>query len=165
MNKLIITIVTTLLLTTSASVIAQDEPAGERSRKGDRHQGGMQSTPVADKMMRAVRHLDLSDEQQESIKLIAMGMKTEIRAIKQETRSEHIALQELIKSDVFDEEAVAVIADKEGDLAAEQLMITSRALSEIYSQLTDEQRIELESMANNHRQKRGERRQKAGSES
>ena len=165
MNKLIITIVTTLLLTTSVSVLAQDEPVGERSRKGDRHQGGMQGMPVADKLMRAVRHLDLSDEQKESIKAVAMGMKTDIRAIMEETRAGHIALQELIKSDAWDEEAVAVIAEQEGDLAAERLMITSRAMSDVYSQLTDEQRIELENMAANHRQNRGEKRQKGGSES
>ena len=165
MNKLIITIATTLLLTTSVSVLAQDEQSGERSRKGDRHQGGMQAMPVADKLMRAVRHLDLSDEQKESIKTIAKGMKADMRAIMHETRAGHIALQELIKSGVYDEEAVAVIAGKEGDLAAERLMITSRAMSEVYKQLTDEQRIELESMAANTRQNRGEKRQKRGSES
>lgn len=165
MNKLIITIATTLLLTTSVSVLAQDEPTGERSRKGDRHQGGMQAMPVADKLMRAVRHLDLSDEQKESIRTIAKGMKTDMRTIMHETRAGHIALQELLKSDVYDEEAVAVIAEQEGDLAAERLMITSRAMSEVYKQLTDEQRIELESMAANHRQNRGERRQKGVSES
>ena len=165
MNKLIITIATTLMLTTSGSVLAQDEPTGERSRKGDRHQGGMQAMPVADKLMRAVRHLDLSDEQNESIKTITKVMKADMRAIMHETRAGRIALQELLKSSVYDEEAVAVIAGKEGDLAAERLMITSRAMSEVYKQLTDEQRIELESMAANSRQNRGEKRQKGGSES
>ena len=164
MNKLIITIATTLLLTTSVSVLAQDEPTGERSRKGERHQGGMQATPVADRLMRAVRHLDLSDEQKENVKAIAKGMKADIRAIMHETKAGHMALQDLIKSDVYDEEAVAAIAGKEGDLAAERLMITSRAMSDVYKQLTDEQRIELESMAANHRQNRGERRQKGISE-
>ena len=165
MNKLIITIATTLLLTTSASILAQDEPVGERSRKGDRHQGGMQAMPAADKLMRAIRHLDLSDEQKESIKGITMAMKTDMRAIMHETRAGHIALHDLIKSDVYDEEAVTVIAEKEGDLAAERLMITSRAMSEVYNQLTEEQRTELGNMAANHRQNRGKKRQKVDSES
>ena len=70
------TILATLLLTVTGAALAQDpmaNPAG--AKKGQHHQGRHQQRrdqpmPAVENMMRAVKHLDLSDEQQESIKAI-----------------------------------------------------------------------------------------------
>ena len=73
-------------------------------------------------------------------------------------RAMHAQLKELIKADTFDESAVSALARKEGDLAAERLLSASRATSNVYGQLTDEQRAQLASMAEERQAKRAERR-------
>ena len=157
MNKISITIITTLLLTISGMALAQDF-YGEPGNKGQRHQRGMQGMPMVDQIMRSLRRLDLEDEQRESIRAIMQGLKAETSPVMQKTKAVHLQLKELIKADVYDADAVAALAVQEGDFAAERLMITSRALSQIYSQLTPEQRDELETMAMERQERRADKR-------
>ena len=157
MNKLIITIVTTLLLTAAGTALAQDL-YGEPGKKGQRHQRGPQGMPVVQQLMRGLKRLDLDDEQKASIKAVMQDLKAEVRPIMQEIKAGHVQLKELIKADSYDEKAVATLAEQEGNLAAERLMITSKALSEVFSQLTDEQRDQLAAMADERMERRGERR-------
>ncbi len=157
MNKISITIITILLLTVSGMTLAQNFN-GEPGNKGQRNQRGMQGMPMVDQIMRSLRRLDLEDEQRESIRAIMQGLKAETSPVMQKTKAVHLQLKELIKADVYDAEAIAVLAVQEGDFAAERLMITSRALSQIYGHLTQEQRAELESMAAERQARRAERR-------
>ena len=60
---------------------------------------------------------------------------------------------------VRDADAVAAIADKEGDLAAERIKLTGEALSQVLAMLTDEQRAQLDTMAAERQKRRGEKRQ------
>ena len=76
----------------------------------------------------------------------------------------HEKLKGLIKAENYDEQAVAEVAEQEGALAAERLILASRAMSEVYAQLTNEQRLELESMAAERTAKRAEKRQKRSAE-
>ena len=92
------------------------------------------------------------------------ALKADIRPVVMATRENHEQLKELVKAPTFDEGAVALLAEKEGDLAAERLMLTSRALSEIYNQLTNEQRIELEDMARHRKDRSAGKRQPKDSE-
>ena len=135
-------------MVTTGSVCAQEQ----------RHQRGMQTSPVVDKVIRAVRRLELTEEQKASTRVILDEMKTDIRPIMAEMKTTKGQLKELISADLFDEEAVAAVADKEGDLTAERVMITSRALSQILAQLTDEQRAELEVMAAGRHDKQRQKR-------
>jgi protein CpxP len=159
MNKLIVTTMTTVLLMISGLAMAQDDFYGDRERN-QRHKRGMQPMPVVAQVMRAVRHLDLSDEQKSAVKEIMHGLKQETRPIMSEMKANHMLLRDLIKAESYDEAAVADIAEAEGKLAAERLLVTSRALSDIYAQLTAEQRAELEAMAAERRERMSERRQK-----
>ena len=117
----------------------------------------MQGNPLVDHLMRAIRRLDLDDDQRASIRSIFQTLKTDSRATMEETKDTHHQLAELIKAENYDEAAVAVLAEKEGELAAERLILSSRALSEIYAQLTPEQQTELDSMAAERKGKRGDR--------
>ena len=160
MNKFIITIVSSLLLTAAGTVMAgstDDESGGKRQH----HQREMQAMPLVEKMVRAVRHLNLDDEQKAAVKAVVRSLKRDIHPIMAETKAGHAQLKELIKATTFDEEGVAVLAEKEGKLATERLMVTSQALSNIYMLLSDEQRAELEAMAaqrkEQHRNDRKER--------
>lgn len=164
MNKLIIAIVTTLMLTAAGTTLAQDF-YGEPGKKGQRHQRGPQGMPVVDKMMHAIRRLDLDDAQKESIKAVMQGLKAEIHPLMEETRASHLQLKELIKAETYDEKAVAVLAEKEGEMAAERLMLTSKALSDVFAYLTDEQRDQLAAMAEERMERRGERRKHRPQES
>ena len=105
------------------------------------------------------RHLDLSDDQKADIKAIMHDLKTEERELAKEMKLGHEQLKELIKADSFDEEAVSRLADQEGALTAQRLMISSRALSEVYAQLTGEQRNELEIMAAKRAERRADKRE------
>ena len=86
-------------------------------------------------------------------------LKTEERELAKEMKLGHEQLKELIKADSFDEEAVSRLADQEGALTAQRLMISSRALSEVYAQLTGEQRNELEIMAAKRAERRADKRE------
>ena len=158
MNKLIIIAFTTILLAGSGVVMAQDGYGGH-GHKGQRGHRGGQFMPLTDRFMHAIRQLDLSEDQKESIHTTMQAMKREIRPVMGEIKEGHLQLKELIKADEFDENAVAGLAAKEGDLAAERILITSRALSDVYAQLTDEQRMQLEEMHAERMQRRAERRQ------
>jgi len=159
-NTMTGTILITLLVAFMGTALAHDpvsEPANA-AQKGRHHQRGNQPMPGVERMMRGIMHLDLSDEQRASIKGIMQGLKAEERPLAKEMKSGHEQLKELIIAESFDEQAVVALAEKEGALAAERLIIASRAMSEVYGQLTDEQRAELETMAVGRAAKRAEKR-------
>lgn len=175
MKKLIITTISALALTLAGAAMAQGGPGGPGGGPGDgmgngmgggmgggpgnkNQQRGMQGMPVVDQVMRGLRRLDLEDEQRVNIRVIMQGMKAEMYPIVQDTRANHLQLRELIKAGSVKEEAIEELAVKEGNMAAERLMIASRALAEVYDQLTGGQRAELEVMAAERMQRRADRR-------
>ena len=163
MNKIIIALTTTLVMTVTGATFAQEDVAGPEHKKQGQHRQkqsrGMQAMPAVDDVMRAIRHLDLDAGQKEGIREIMGGLKADVRPVMMATRENHEQLKELVKAAAFNEEAVAALAEKEGNLAAERLMLTSRALSDVYNLLTVEQREELEFMASKRKEKMGKRRQ------
>ena len=82
------TILVTLLMTAMGTALAQD-PVDEPGNKRMQHQRGHQAAPGVDRMMRAIRHLDLSETQKSDIKAIMHGVKAENRQIAKETRAGH----------------------------------------------------------------------------
>jgi protein CpxP len=163
-NRITAAILASALISFTANAMAED-PVNKSPRKGQHHHRANQQMPVVDQMMRAVRHLDLSDEQKTGIRVIMKDLKAQDRAQMKEMRAMHAQLRELIKADAFDETAAAALAEKEGDLAANRLLSTSRSMSRVYAQLTGEQRAELEAMAEQRQAKRAERRKQRSLES
>jgi Spy/CpxP family protein refolding chaperone len=164
MNKLIITIVSAIVLAASGAAMAQDfsdNPGayGEKGRKGQRSHRGMQQMPIAGQVMRAIQRLDLSDEQKQSIKAVQKLHKAEMHPIMLEMKAGHEQLKELIKAESYDADAVAAVAEKEGNLAAERIVLAGQALSQVFAILTDEQRAQLETMAVERQKRRQEKRQ------
>ena len=156
MNKLIIPIISSCLLVGTGTALAQN-PDEAYGNKGHRQQRGMQGNPQVDHMLRAVRQLDLDDDQRADIKSIIQTLKADSRAIMGETKALQPQLAELIKAENFDEAAVATLAAQEGELSAERTILTSQALSEIYALMTPEQRAELDIMATERMSQRGDR--------
>ena len=157
MKTLLKTILAVTFLMSAGASFAQDTGFGP-GKPGQRGQRGMQGMPAVENMMRALHRLDLADEQQANIRAIMQEMKVEVGPVMEEMKAGHLQLRELVKADVYDADAVAGLAAKEGDLAAERMVITSRALSEVYGYLTDEQRAELEEMAALRMERRSEKR-------
>lgn len=164
MNKFIIAIVSTLIMTVAGTSFAQDdvvEPEKKKQRQHRQHQQrGMQAMPVVERIMHAIRQLDLDDVQKADIKAVMQGLKEDIRPVMADTRANHEQLKDLVKAIEFEEGAVQLLADNEGDLAAQRLMLTSRALSDVFKLLTPEQRDELDAMAAQRQERRSGMRQK-----
>ena len=164
MNRFIVTIVTALLLAVSGMAVAQDYDRGP-GHKGKLPQRGMQAPPQSpvEGVMRAIRRLDLSDEQKESIWNITHNLKGELHPVMVEMRDGQRQLRELLRTGDFDKSAVAALAEKEGDLVAQRIVLTSEALAGIFGQLTEEQRSQFATMAEKRKERaKGKRGKKRG---
>jgi Spy/CpxP family protein refolding chaperone len=164
MNKLIIAIVSTLIMTVASASFAQDDVAEPEKKKQRQHQQqrqqrGMQAMPVVEMTMRAIRQLDLDDAQKEGMRSVMEGLKENVRPIMMDSRANLALLADLVKATPYDEKPVAALAEEEGALAAERLMLTSQALADVHNILTIEQRNELDAMAEQRREKRTHKRQ------
>ncbi len=151
MKLLTSTLLCTTLMASTGAVLAEDGGDGS-GRSGRHHARGMQGMPMVEHVVRSLHRLDLSEEQREDVHAVLREMKAAIRPVMEETRAGHEQLKELIKATSFDEEAVAALASKEGQLAAERMIIASRAFSDVYVVLTDEQREELNAMSERRKQ-------------
>ena len=163
MNKLIITIITTLTLAVAGAAFAQN-PGGQQAKRSHGDQRGMQAMPQTQQIMRAIKRLDLDEGQKENIKATLDALKTDLRPIMQEMKSGQQQLRELVKARSYDAAAVATLAEQEGKLAANRIVLTSGAISKALSYLTDEQRTQLDEMAA-ERKKRAKKQQNRVGES
>jgi Spy/CpxP family protein refolding chaperone len=154
MNKLMISVMTVLLLAVSGMAVAQDGGQGP-GNKGQRPHRGMQAQPrtMMEGVMRAIKRLDLSEEQKEGIWSTAHSLKGELHPVMVEMRNGQRELRELISSGSFDEKAVAALAEKEGDLTKQRILLTSAAVADVLGQLTEDQRAQLEAMAAERQQR------------
>lgn len=157
------TILAATFLMSAGTTFAQDADSGP-GHSGPRAHHGMQGMPMVEHLKRALHRLDLSDEQKESIRTIMQDMKAELGPIMTEMKAGHMHLKEFIKSDEYDEDAVAELATKEGKLVAERVIIAGRALAQVYSYLTDAQRAQLDEMAAQRMQHRGAKHKRRVSE-
>ena len=161
MNKVMISMVTALLLSMSGMAVAQDGAPGP-GNKGQRPHRGMQATPrpMMEGVMRAIKRLDLSDDQRESIWSTTHDLKGQLHPIKVEMKKGQRELRELIISGNYDAKAVAALAKKEGGLTEQRILLTSEAVANVLGQLTEEQRNELEAMKTERRQRIKDKRSK-----
>lgn len=154
MKTLMKTILAATFLMSAGATFAQNTEYGP-GNPGPRGQRGLQGMPVVEQLVHALYHLDLSDEQKEGIRAVLQDLRADLDPIMAEMKAARAQLKELVKADEYDEDAVAELATKEGDLVAERLVITSRALSEVFSYLTDEQRAKLDGIVAHHMKHHG----------
>lgn len=148
MNKLMISVIAALVLSMSGMALAQDGAPGP-GNKGQRPHRGMQSPPrnMVENVLRAIKRLDLSDEQKEGIWATAHELKGELRPLMMEMHNGQKQLREMIVSGNIDQQAVAALAKKEGNLTEQRILLSSKAVANILGQLTDEQKAQLETKA------------------
>ncbi len=150
-----------LLLT--GLLLAGNSIAGDHGPGQDRmHQRGGpgMATPIIQHLTRAIRRLDLSDDQKESIHTELKGLKGTLKPLVQELHESKKDLHGLITASEYDAEAVAINAERQGSLTAEITIIASEVASAVLAQLSDAQRAELEAMGEEHRAHREEHHQR-----
>jgi Spy/CpxP family protein refolding chaperone len=154
MKKTTLTLILAAVFLFTSNVSAQ-----QRQGQNQRHKGPGMDAPVVQQLVRAIhRNLDLSEEQKAEIRTIMQNLKFEMQPLMEESRASKKALHAEVMADEYNEPAVAAIAGRQGELATEKIMITSRHVANILAQLTDDQRAELEALKEEHRARRAEHR-------
>jgi Spy/CpxP family protein refolding chaperone len=102
---------------------------------------------------RLADRLDMTEQQRAEVKAILDDSRQQMVKLREQIRENRTQLRELTGQDEFDEAAVRSIADNQGDLKAETIVLRARQRHEMKAVLTDEQRVQLDEMwkRKNHR--------------
>ena len=158
MNKRIsISLLMAVILLAASTASAERGPSHDRMNQ---RPGGEFGTQVIEHLTRAIRRLDLSDEQRESIRNDLKGLRTSLKPTIKELHQGRKELHGLVTADSYDADAVAAIAEHQGDLVAEISTIASGVAAGVLAQLSDQQRAELMAMGEERRTHRDGHREK-----
>jgi len=92
--------------------------------------------------------LDLSDQQRSEIRAIIQAAMPQAQDLVQGLRANREDLLDSTRGGVFDESVVRSIADAQGDLVAELIVLKERTKAEIYPVLNPAQQLQLEQTLN-----------------
>lgn len=105
----------------------------------------------------AVQRLELSTEQEDTIRAIFAANRDDLKANFEAGRALKEEMRDLLSAEVLDEEALADIAVREGSLAEERVLLTVGVAAQVLAELTDEQKAELQAMRSERSERRRER--------
>jgi len=143
----------------AGSAIAADQERG-RDRGHMQQRGGEMGTQLIEHLGKALRRLDLSEEQKESIHADMKGLRESLKPLVQEMHAGRKELHGFITADGYDQDAVAEIATHQGQLTTEITILASDTAAAVLARLSDEQRAELMAMGEERRAHRSERSEK-----
>ena len=95
---------------------------------------------------RMAEKLNLSDEQRTSMQAIIDESKPEITALREKMRETRKQLKQLAHTNPYNEAEVRKLADAQGDLKAEMIVLRMQQRSKISNVLTEEQRTQMKEM-------------------
>lgn len=132
------------------AVPAYSMPAGEGYKKcmhGEykREHGGMHGKRGFD-VDRLAEKLNLSDDQRSQMKVIIEESKPQISALREKMRENRKQLRELSQKTPFNETDVRKLAEAQGDVKAEMIVLRMQQRSQIQALLTEEQRVQMKEM-------------------
>ena len=139
----------------AGSAIAADQERG-RDRGHMQQRGGEMGTQLIQHLGKALRRLDLSEEQKETIHADMKGLRESLKPLVKEMHAGRKTLHGLITGDGYNQDVVAEIAGKQGQLTAEITVLTSNTAATVLARLSDEQRAELMAMGEERRAHRSE---------
>jgi len=150
-NKLLAAAVTVLLsgFVLSGNVIAHpDSESGEHKvkhmkkmhKKHGRDFGALRS------LRRAFGHLDLSDEQKDSLKSLKENNKDTMKASKVAMKPLKKQMHELLSAESLDETAIKDLSIQIAEKKADHMILMASIKKQAIALLTDEQRVELKKM-------------------
>jgi len=125
---------------------------------GGHQRGGDPAAMTARKLGAAVQRLDLDDAQETAIRKIFEDNRDALRAHGEASRTLRQELQTLMSSGTADEAELAALAEQEGELAEERVMLMGSLALSVQAELTEEQRAELAAMREERSAQRRERR-------
>jgi Spy/CpxP family protein refolding chaperone len=153
----------TFLAGLSALMIAGTTFAGDRNARMERghERGGPDlGLQVIEHLGKAIRRLDLTEDQKTSIRAEFMGFKETIRPLAKELHKGRMQLRDVISEGEYDADAAAEIAEQQGQITTDITLAVSDAVASVLAQLSDEQRAELEAMGEERRARKEQRREK-----
>lgn len=106
-----------------------------------------------DKLMRALDHIEISDEQRDKIDEIFDENRDNMRELMRATRDNRKALHKAMQDDNSSLEMVKSLAKEQGDLAEERMIQQYQIRQQLKSVLTDEQREQLKNLREDRREK------------
>lgn len=107
---------------------------------------------------RLADRLDMTGQQRAEVKAILDDSRQQMVKLREQIRENRVQLRDLAGKADFDEAAVRSIADKQGDLKAETIVLRARQRHEMKAVLTDEQRVQLDEMWKRKNQRGGGKR-------
>jgi Spy/CpxP family protein refolding chaperone len=149
MKKMNMTVLVAAALTISASGWAHEPRQGHQPFEGPADP----ATQVVERLHRALRQLDLSEEQSEAIRREFRAMQESIKPLRMEMHETRRSLHELLTAESYDSEAVSALAADQGETMADMIRITSATAHSVLSQLTDAQRAELADLREQRRER------------
>ena len=95
---------------------------------------------------RLADRLNMTEQQRAEVKAVLDDTRQQMVKLREQMRDNRAQLRDLAGKTDFDEAAVRSIADKQGDLNAETIVLRARQRHEMKAVLTDEQRVQLDEM-------------------
>jgi len=133
---------------TSAMPFGEDSGCGRSDqRMGWGHKRGNRGFNLD----RMAKKLDLTDDQQSQIEAITADAKSQMNDLRQEMQANRKALRELTQQSLLDEAEVRNVADTQGDLKADMIVLRAQRHAKIAAILTEDQRAQLEEMRGKRR--------------
>jgi len=141
-----------LVLATSSFAADRGQSKGRMNQRVGPEVAGQ----ILEHIKGAMRRLDLNEDQQAAIHEEFAGFKESAKPLIRELHEGRKALFKAISSDQYDANLVAEIAAQQGELTAEITVIAGGAAAAVLAQLSEQQRLELKSMAEERRTFRAE---------
>jgi len=136
MNNLILILIAISLLGTTIALAGKHRPEGSRTMGGD---------PMA----AITRHLDLSEDQQTTIRQSFEDSREQGQVLRQQIDGLRKQVTESIRTNGYQEEQVRLMVEKNIPLMVDAMMLRIGTMAEIYEQLTPEQQAEVEKYMEN----------------
>jgi Spy/CpxP family protein refolding chaperone len=111
-------------------------------RWGHRHGGPMQ---------RLARHLDLSEEQQLAINAIVNNSRDEAEILRLQLEELRQTVGNSIRAGEYDEDEVRILVENQAPAFVDMTLLGIRTMSQVYEQLTPEQRAKADELMEQRR--------------
>lgn len=152
MAKLHVILVCTAALTLSAAANAQ-RPG---QRPGGMETGAPPAMQVVQHLHRALRQLDLSEDQQAAIREALQSLHADLKPLWHELMEGRAIMHELVTAENYDADAVAELAAAQGEATAQMIQHAAATVRTALDQLSEEQHAELAAMRERHRARMAE---------
>ena len=154
MNKLITTLlVSSIAMGSFAIAHAESEHSGVREHNGKHCNKGKMGNKFGMRIERMAKKLGFSESQLKQAHEIEAKYKPQMQALHDKKKATRQELRAVMHADTIDQAVVKKLAQQQGDLKAQKIVLRSQMRAEINNVLTEEQRSKMKEM----HKKRGEK--------